>query len=291
MSIDALVINLDTAEARWDFQQRQLQHLGIAYQRLVATSTQSLDSLTYEQWANDWQRKLRKTEVACFLSHYRAWQIVSDTGRPWLILEDDALLSERLPQVLDSIDIYLQAGLLSDSLAFDHISFETRGRKKLYSRHPLPQVFLPSSFGINLHNLYSDKSGAAAYLLTPKGAKILLDTVSATGAGLADALLCHNESLASLQTVPALALQMDMVTHYQLGLTTDLIQNLSQSSISNSSNHKPTANNLSDTLRFKRRRLLAQAQRAHKQITFRNTAIYQEIKPIHRDFAYLNTLS
>ena len=155
MSIDALVINLDTAEARWDFQQRQLQHLGIAYQRLVATSTQSLDSLTYEQWANDWQRKLRKTEVACFLSHYRAWQIVSDTGRPWLILEDDALLCERLPQVLDSIDIYLQAGL-SDSLALDHISFETRGRKKLFSRHPLPQGLFPTSFGINLHRLYLD---------------------------------------------------------------------------------------------------------------------------------------
>lgn len=290
MSIDALVINLDTAEARWDFQQRQLQHLGIAYQRLVATSTQSLDSLTYEQWANDWQRKLRTTEVACFLSHYRAWQIVSDTGRPWLILEDDALLSERLPQVLDSIDTYLQAGLLSDSLAFDHISFETRGRKKLFSIHPLSQGLFPTSFGINLHHLYLDKSGAAAYLLTPKGAKILLDTVSATGAGLADALLCHNESLVSLQTVPALALQMDMATYYQITLPSAHSDTMQASSISHIAHAKPKANTLSDQLKFKKRRLLAQAEQAKKLVSFRNLSEYAMILPDNEDFTFIKIL-
>lgn len=286
MAINALVINLDQAKARWSFQQRQLNYLGIDYERLAATGIETLSNDTYEKWANDWQRKLRQTEVACFLSHYQAWQTVKQSNKPWLVLEDDALLSIKLPKVLDSLDTALQ----QNPRLFDHLSFETRGRKKLYSAKTWQVIDFPNDT-ISFHQLLLDKSGAAAYLLTPHGADVLLQTIEKTGAGLADALLCHNQALQSMQTVPALAIQMDMANHYELAITGELINNLSQSSISTISHHKPSANSLSDTLRFKRRRLLAQAERANKQITYRSTGIYQEIAPIQADFTYLNALT
>lgn len=280
-----MVINLDSATTRWEFQQRQLQYLNIPFTRLSATSKDSMDSATYEQWANDWQRKLRYTEVACFLSHYRCWQVISQTNQPWLILEDDALLSIQLPNVLHNIENLL----LQNPVAFDHISFETRGRKKIYSKQPWYTVDFAKGV-ICLHKLLLDKSGAAAYLLTPHGARILIQTVEKSGAGLADAMLCHNKELTSLQTLPALALQMDMANHYQLGIMKAQINNMSQSSISNTANDKPAANNLFDKLNFKYRRLLAQIEHAGKQFNFHLNSINQEISPNQADFQYLNFL-
>ena len=157
--ISALVINLDTAKERWDFQQKQLAKLGIGYQRWEANAVDTLTDDEYEKWANDWQRKLRRTEVACFLSHYRAWQYIADSGQAFLILEDDALLSQDLPNVLLKLST-------DNDIKYHHLTFETRGRKKLMSKQGANLCD-----GIALHELFLDKTGAAAYLLTPIGAK------------------------------------------------------------------------------------------------------------------------
>ena len=148
--ISALVINLDSAKERWKFQQEQLEYLDIPYQRWKATAVQDLTDREYEKWANDWQRKLRQTEVACFLSHYRAWQHVAKSGQSFLILEDDALLSQDLPTTLFEI-----SG--NPDIKYDHITFETRGRKKLISKQGIH-----INRDVALHELFLDKTGAAA---------------------------------------------------------------------------------------------------------------------------------
>ena len=160
--ITALVINLDNAKERWTFQEKQLNELGIQYKRWEANSVDTLADDDYEKWANDWQRKLRRTEVACFLSHYRAWWHIAHSDQSFLVLEDDALLSQDLPNILLNISNNLD-------INYDHITFETRGRKKLLSK----QAFELDD-NVVLHELFLDKTGAAAYLLTPKGAKYLL---------------------------------------------------------------------------------------------------------------------
>ena len=104
-SIAALVINLARSGDRLAFQQAQLSALGIPMQRLAAISTDQMDAVQYESLANSWERKLRPAEVACFLSHQAAWQHVADTSQPWLILEDDALLSRQVPDLLAALSV------------------------------------------------------------------------------------------------------------------------------------------------------------------------------------------
>ena len=263
--ISALVINLDTAKERWDFQQKQLAKLGIGYQRWEANAVDTLKDDEYEKWANDWQRKLRRTEVACFLSHYRAWQYIADSGQAFLILEDDALLSQDLPNVLLKLST-------DNDIKYHHLTFETRGRKKLMSKQGANLCD-----GIALHELFLDKTGAAAYLLTPTGAKILIDHVVQHGAGLADALLCHTKGLKSMQAVPALAIQMDMATHY--GMPELELKSTGQSSISTADNIKPSPNNLPDKLAFKFRRLVAQINIGIIQAKYSRKSDYLEVLP------------
>ena len=274
--ITALVINLDNAKERWTFQEKQLNELGIQYKRWEANSVDTLADDDYEKWANDWQRKLRRTEVACFLSHYRAWWHIAHSDQSFLILEDDALLSQDLPNILLNISNNLD-------INYDHITFETRGRKKLLSK----QAFELDD-NVVLHELFLDKTGAAAYLLTPKGAKILVEQVRQHGAGLADALLCHTKSLKSMQSVPALAIQMDMAEHYSI--TYLELKFAAQSNITTAISTKPSPNNLSGKLAFKSRRLAAQLNMGLIQAKHSSQSNYLEIRPKQSDFIYLNAL-
>jgi glycosyl transferase family 25 len=274
--ISALVINLDSAKERWKFQQEQLEYLDIPYQRWKATAVQDLTDREYEKWANDWQRKLRKTEVACFLSHYRAWQHVANSEKPFLILEDDALLSQQLPNILSLLDT-------EQNLEYDHLTLETRGRKKLISQNTCDNFE-----SVAMHKLFLDKTGAAAYLLTSNGAQILIDEVEKKGAGLADALLCHTKGLKKVQSVPALAIQMDMAEHY--GLDGLKLNSAAKSNISTLSSSKPNPNRLSDKLVFRSRRLTAQLNMGFIQAKYSSQSKYLEIAPKKSDFVYLNTL-
>lgn len=275
--ITALVINLESAKERLRFQQKQLDELGINYQRWQANSVENLTDNEYEKWANDWQRKLRRTEVACFLSHYRAWQYIVDNKKPFLILEDDALLSQHLPRTLLGISA-------NKHIKYDHITFETRGRKKLIRKQGVD-----INNDVALHDLFLDKTGAAAYLLTPKGAKILIEQVHQYGAGLADALLCHTKILKSMQTVPALAIQMDMANAYDIPNV--FLAHAAKSNISTHTHEKPAPKQLGDAIRFKARRLLAQQQLAIIQLAHRSESNYIVLKPNKLHFEYLENIS
>lgn len=275
-NITALVINLNSAAERWRFQEKQLSHLNINYHRHAATSVDDLTDATYEKWANDWQRKLRRTEVACFLSHYRAWKHIANSGQAFLVLEDDVLLSEHLPEALAVLEN-------NQSLDYDHITFETRGRKKLVTK----QSVLDSEH-FSLHTLFLDKTGAAAYLLTPAGAKKLVNQVDKKGAGLADALLCHTKTLKKLQAAPALAIQMDMASHYKMSSLEK--PSVAKSNISTVIHSKPTANSLSDKLTFKSKRLAAQVDMGLIQARHSSQSNYIEIRPNEDEFAYLSYL-
>lgn len=274
--ITALVINLANAPKRWQFQQQQLSRLDIIHERFEATTVADLTNAEYEKWANDWQRKLRKTEVACFLSHYRVWQHTVSTDQALLVLEDDALLSNQLPAALTLL-------AKQNTFQYDHLTFETRGRKKLIATDSFY-----NSENLSLHNLFLDKTGAAAYLLTPIGAQKLLDEVAKKGAGLADALLCHTRTLKKIQSVPALAIQMDMAGHY--GMPSLELSSVAKSSISTNSNAKPTADNLASKLQFKSKRLATQIDMGLIQAKYARQSEYLEVLPNQRDFSYIKSI-
>ena len=197
--MDCLVINLDAAHERMAFMSKQLEELGISFHRIEATTPSTLDKQEGSFNWDSWERPLKDTEKACFLSHLNAWQYVATNNRNTLILEDDALLSHHTPYVLDAID---------EKKAFDHVTLEVRGRKKIVSKNT--QLSGPNH---QIIRLYQDRSGAAAYVLSPDGARKLIARAK-TQTALADAMICRSLDLISFQIEPACAVQLDRATNY-----------------------------------------------------------------------------
>lgn len=196
----ALVINLDKATERMVFQEQQLNALNIEYDRLPAVSTDDLTDSTYQQYYATWERPLRRTEVACFLSHKKAWESVISENCPMLILEDDAVLAKNSPCVLKELE------------ALDNIdltTLEARGRKKIVAKKSSSQ-FCHSS----LIRLYQDRTGAAGYVLWPKGARILLNKARKGHIALADAFISSTYTLNAYQVEPATIVQLDQCESY-----------------------------------------------------------------------------
>jgi len=254
--MDILIINLQSQKARLAFQLRQMEALGLAWERLDAISTQTLSEDTYQELANTWERPMRKTEVCCFLSHHAAWQIVQQRNRPCLILEDDALLASFVPHLLQ--DLEQRKGM-------DLVTLEVRGRKKIVGK-----IALPSVDNVTLRPLYQDRTGAAGYILWPAGASKLLTKSSEGRAGLADAFISNLYSLSAWQIEPAGLIQLDMCEHYGVQAPTQ-----TQSTISNSA--KPLAEQGS-RWRFKLRRITAQLRMAWRALTVLHKAQRRFIK-------------
>jgi len=196
------IINLPTAIERRQFQKKQLSNLGLDYEILKATSIHDINDETYAKHYKDWQRPLWNTEVACYFSHRSVWQKIIDTNTPALILEDDALLSKCVPELLKSF---------TNKQNVDLINLEAAGRKKFISK--IGENITSNS---KLFRLYQDRNGAAGYILWPSGAKKLLEHESLNGIGLADAHIASCYSVKSYQVEPAAIIQLDQCHNYKV---------------------------------------------------------------------------
>lgn len=158
---------------------------------------------------------MRKSEVACFLSHKAAWENALEFKEPTLILEDDALLSQHIKSILEEIELLTN---------IDLISLEVRSRKKLVARTSAidSQLF-------RLFKLYQDRTGAAGYILWPEGAKKLLSKTKLLPAALADAFISSTYSLRAMQIEPAAVTQIDQIEKYNIPLNLSSVSSISNS--------------------------------------------------------------
>ncbi len=200
----ALVINVDSAVERMEFQSQQLQSLAIDYQRLPAFKINQFDDPLYQQYFETWQRPMSISEVSCFFSHKTAWDLVIKENQAMLILEDDALLAQNFSCILKELS-YLENISNEKGYEIDYVNLEERkNRKKLLSKKSKSEFC--ESF---LIRLYQGRSGAAGYVLWPSGAKKLLHQMEAKGIGIADKFINENYSLESYQIEPACVIQLD----------------------------------------------------------------------------------
>jgi len=220
--VQIFVINLPSAIERRKLQKDQLTKLGLKYKILNAISTSDINEETYKKHYFDWQRPLINTEVACYFSHRSAWERVIKSREPALILEDDAILSKTLPELLISLNAIENTDL---------INLENRSRKKFVSNSNL-------DIGCNskLLRLYQDRTGAAGYILWPSGAKKLIQFEKKSGIGLADAQITSCYSLLSYQVEPSPIIQFDQCKAY--GIINSYINLSSKSTVSVSQNYK-----------------------------------------------------
>lgn len=199
------IINLSSAKERLKFQKKQMETLGLEYERVEATSSESLPHGISNLYWNTWQRALSLGERACLLSHRNLWEYVYYSNKPALILEDDVLLSTKISQFLLDLDKTNER-----NVRYHHLSLEVRSRKKQIS--VIGEKF---NQDVNIYRMYQDRTGAAAYILWPAGAKELLH-LTERKAGLADAIICSAYNMHSYQVEPALAVQFDVCIDYNL---------------------------------------------------------------------------
>ena len=209
--MNIFVINLPGAVERHQFQKQQLFELELDYKILNAISIDDINDEIYKKHYFDWQRPLRNTEVACYFSHRSAWQKIINNNMPALILEDDALLSQHVPELLKSF---------TNKKNVDLINLEVRGRKKFISK-----IGRDTACNSRLFRLYQDRAGAAGYILWPPGAKKLLQYEREHGIALADAQIANCNTLVSYQIEPAHVIQLDQCNYYGIpNIHSDAIQ-------------------------------------------------------------------
>lgn len=247
-----LIINLPKSTARLDFQKQQLGRINLECDVIIAVGIDDLEEATYKRFSHTWQRLMRRTEVACFMSHLKTWQIVKEKNQPYLILEDDALLSRCVPELLNDFETPEFANNNCDL-----ITLEIRNRKKIVGKS-----HQKLSCNAHLLDLFQDRTGAAAYVLWPSGANKLIDKYNKGKIGLADAFISSSYELNAFQVEPAASIQLDQCGNYQLDCGTK-----TESIITPTATKHPKSENVGSKIGFKLKRLQAQLLMGLRQLS------------------------
>jgi len=117
--IMCLLINMAGADHRLESARAQLDQDGMDWERLDAVTPESDDFVPVEA-PSKWYPELTKAEVACYLSHRKAWRKALDRGADYLVvLEDDLITEGPLSRIVDEV--------IDADLSWDMIKlFETR---------------------------------------------------------------------------------------------------------------------------------------------------------------------
>lgn len=263
-----IVINLKQAEERRKFQISQLNLLGLNHSFVEAINKHNADQQRESGYWKTWQRELHTSEKACFLSHRHCWQIVAKQNQPMLVLEDDAILAENCPHLLNRI---------STESGIDILNLETRGRKIWIGK---------SHNSINeIKELVQNKSGAAAYVLWPHcAAKLLKKTENKCG--IADAVLWSSFEFNNFQAVPALALQSDRSDFY--GIPNYL--NARSSIYGDSKGYAKNGTSIKEHITYKYRRFIYQIKLFYTQIFNNHKAKKQKLEIDPARYKYLDQI-
>ena len=122
------ILNLPSANERRDFQLLQAEKLGLDAVLISAVTPRDIPVEQFQHQAFMWERPLKITEVACFLSHYGVWEIIAQGNEPALVLEDDAMLARNTPQLLK---------FLEEIKNVEYVCLETRLRKKMIGNNTI----------------------------------------------------------------------------------------------------------------------------------------------------------
>lgn len=256
------IINVPSNVERKLYQVEQLESLRLPFEIVQATTVEDIESI-YDLHRDDWQRPLRKVELACYISHQKLWQKIASESEAALILEDDALLCSSLPEIID---------YCSTLKNIDHITLETVGRKKFLGQD---SIEIQNSH-FKLTPLVLDRNGAGAYILYPSGAKKLLEYEKKHGVALADAQITACFELNSYQLEPACSIQMDQCHKYALKSPIEAFSNIGSQSRPKIPKEK--------WLLFKSRRLAHQLRLALRQLRFSFKAKYRRVELNKEDF-------
>lgn len=180
--------------------QQQLDRLGLAGIRVEAVTPADFPP-ELKQRREQGPVQLNAGELACSLSHRSIWRAMLQQDIPAaLILEDDVLLAADIRTVLGD------PGLLAQDA--DAIQLETHATTALVGR-----PWSTAVPGVTRHRLMSSSLGAAAYVMTNRLARRLLERDDLDTMPVDSLLFGRQAGLfyeaRIFQVIPALAVQLD----------------------------------------------------------------------------------
>ncbi|MEM9395069.1 MAG: glycosyltransferase family 25 protein [Pseudomonadota bacterium] len=193
---EVLIINLADAAFRLGFQKDQMASLGLSFTRVEAIAQADFDEITLSEYSRRAPRPLIPGELACLLSHAECWKRIVKQDKPFLVVEDDVVLSTQLPELLDQLAGVAQTRLVNLETFLDHPKYLSRRPHKRFSGQTC-----------DLFSVIKGSGGSAAYIIGPAIARRFLDALNKR-VSLADTFIGVNSGARNLQTVPALAAQM-----------------------------------------------------------------------------------
>ena len=160
-SLPIFFINLDFRPDRRAFMEGQFASLGLEGERISAVTPKDLSAEEIAASCNPHYRNyLRPVELACSLSHEKAWRAFLATHATHaIIFEDDAVLSSRLPEFLADLG----------PPRFGLIRFETSSRR-LRILPPVQQVGSVAT----LRPFRSWEGGCGGYIISRSVAELLI---------------------------------------------------------------------------------------------------------------------
>jgi glycosyl transferase family 25 len=201
-------INLAHRNDRREYMDGQLESMGLAGTRIEAVTPADISAEDIEKYCSSARPVfLRENQLACTLSHERAWQAMLDGGHDMaLILEDDAELSDLLTEFL----------LNAASVDADLIRIETTG---LATRVFPISAELPG--GIAIRPFRSTPLGSAGYVIKASAARKLLGNAGLRlrpiDLALYDPFQQPGSLLTRVLTEPAVCRQLGLADEATLG--------------------------------------------------------------------------
>ncbi|MEQ1942361.1 glycosyltransferase family 25 protein [Mesorhizobium sp. VNQ89] len=157
------MINLDRASERRAHMDAQFHRLGVQPIRVPAVDSAELSAAETAHWQSRSQiwKPLTPSQIACFLSHRKVWQLIVEAAEPWaFVCEDDIHLAD------DFADFVKTWSWCPHEAAL--IRAETDCLPGQFS------FFHRSVFGHRLRRVKSSQLGSAGYFLSLEAAKRLL---------------------------------------------------------------------------------------------------------------------
>ena len=195
-----LVINLDRAPERLAHTTRVFAAAGVPFERLSATDGQKLTAEEIARWRQGTPHfgEMRAAELSCYLSHRRCWEVAAANDEPIVVFEDDQHLGRNVAPVLASAN-----WVPADA---DVVKLEANPRPLTLDRAVSATIA-----GREVHRNRGLNTGGGAYVLTAKGARLLLANLTAIASPF-DHLLFNPrmplfERVVTYQLVPALCIQ------------------------------------------------------------------------------------
>ena len=164
--MDIYLINLARRPDRLAAMSSQAEKLDLRLTRLDARDARDSDMGTIDQWFQTGGPlgEIPRGDKCCSLSHRDAWQRLVDSGASHAaVLEDDVVLKDGARFVLRDTD-WIPKGI--DLIKLEH--YGPPGQSVLLSD------FAEIGHGFRIARMHSRHTGAAAYILSRRGAEILL---------------------------------------------------------------------------------------------------------------------